>query len=240
MTPEGNASAQILLGRAVAFDPNYAPALIYAAWVFQHSITQGWPGSAGDRERMLDYVERALATAPTDAHVMAMGAEILMAARLYDRALPLARRALEMNPNNIFVLTFGGIVLMQVGDLDEAEAALARAIRLSPHDPFGHGPLSALAHVRLMRADYEGAIAWAERSMTVNRTYGSTHWILIAANVYLGRHDEARRLLAAYRAIDPNVTLSTVRAGRPDAHPERAAFVLDGLRIAGLPETSAS
>jgi adenylate cyclase len=135
------------------------------------------------------------------------------------------------------VLTFGGIVLMQLGDLNEAEAALARAIRLSPHDPFGHGPLSALAHVHLMRAEYEDAIAWAEQSMAVNRTYGSTHWILIAANVHLGRLDEARRLLAVYRAIDPSVTLSSVRAGRPNAHPERAAFVLEGLRLTGLPET---
>jgi TolB-like protein/DNA-binding winged helix-turn-helix (wHTH) protein/Tfp pilus assembly protein PilF len=237
MTTTGNAEAGLLIERAIALDPNYAPALIYAAWVLEHRITMGWPGAVADRDRMVDYADRALASAPTDAYVMAMAAEILMAARLYDRSLPLARRALEMNPNYVFVLLFAGIVLMQVGDLDEAEDALGRAVRLNPHDPFGHGALSALAHVRLMRSDYEGAIAWAERSMAVNRTYGSTHWIMIAANVHMGRLDEAQRLLAAYRAIAPHVTLSTVRAGRPNAHPERAAFVLEGLRLAGLPES---
>jgi TolB-like protein/Tfp pilus assembly protein PilF len=236
MTPASNAAAAKLLEQAIEVDPDYAPALILAAWVIEHRITMGWPGGDGDRARMIDFAERALAASSSDARVMAMGAEVLMAARFYDRALPLARRALEINPNYISVLTFAGIVLMQVGDLQEAEAALQRAIRLSPHDPFGHGPLSALAHVRLMQKDYEGAIAWAERSMAVNRKYGSTHWILIAANVYLGRLDEARRLLAVYRALSPEVTLASIRSGRPNYHPERAAFVLEGLRLAGLPE----
>lgn len=234
MTPAGNNSAELLLNRAIALAPGYAPALIYAAWVLEHRITMGWPGAHTDRDRMIELAERALARATGDAHVMAMGAEILMAARLYDRALPLARRALEMNPNHIFVLTFAGIVLMQVGDLNEAEAALRRAIRLSPHDPFGYGPLSALAHVRLMLSDYEGAITWAQRSMAVNPTYGSTHWILISANAHLGQLEEARRLLAIYRTVAPNVTLSSIRAGRPNYYPERAAFVLEGLRLAGL------
>jgi TolB-like protein/tetratricopeptide (TPR) repeat protein len=237
MTPAAITVAEGLLEQAIALDAEYAPALIFAAWVIEHRISMGWPGAMADRDRMIDYAERALNAAPTDAQVMAMAAEILMAARLYDRALPLATRALAMNPNSIFVLTFAGIVLMQVGDLDEARAALERAIRLSPHDPYGHGALSALAHVHLMKADYAGAIAWAERSMAVNRTYGSTHWILIAANVHLGRLDEARRLLATYRAIAPDVTLASIRAGRPNHHPERAAFVLDGLKLAGLPET---
>src|SRR5262249_55167965 len=60
----------------------------------------------------------------------------------------------------------------------------------------------------VLRGD-RGAI----RSLALNGNFHATHWMLIAANAQLGRIDEARRRLAEFRRIAPEVNLASIRAG---------------------------
>jgi hypothetical protein len=60
--------------------------------------------------------------------------------------------------------------------------------------------------------------------------------MLIAANAHLGRMDEARRYLAEFRRLAPEVTVASIRAGQPDKDPTRIAPILAGLHLAGLPD----
>ena len=62
--------------------------------------------------------------------------------------------------------------------------------------------------------------------------------MLIAANAHLGRMDEARRYLAELRRLAPEVTVASIRAGQPAKDPGRIEPILEGLRLAGLPENS--
>jgi hypothetical protein len=85
--------------------------------------------------------------------------------------------------------------------------------------------------------NYAEALPPAERSLTINASFNPTYWILIAANAHLGRMDEARRFLAALKAVAPNVTIASLKAGQPAKYPSRLAPILDGLRLAGLEES---
>ncbi|MEX0859707.1 MAG: transcriptional regulator, partial [Cucumibacter sp.] len=71
----------------------------------------------------------------------------------------------------------------------------------------------------------------------VNPNYAPTYWMLIAANAQLGRMDEARRWLAKFRALAPGATVASIKAMQPAKDPSRMAAILEGLRLAGLPES---
>jgi hypothetical protein len=49
--------------------------------------------------------------------------------------------------------------------------------------------------------------------------------------------DDARRYLAMLQAMAPGITVARIRAGQPAKDPARIEPVLEGLRLAGLPES---
>jgi hypothetical protein len=48
--------------------------------------------------------------------------------------------------------------------------------------------------------------------------------------------DEARRWLAQFRQLRPEVTVQSIRVSQPKRYPDRMANILEGLALAGLPE----
>ena len=71
----------------------------------------------------------------------------------------------------------------------------------------------------MVRGDYAEALAWAVRSLALNPRFDPTYWMLIAANAHLGHMAEARRFLQELRAIAPEVTVASIRAGQPTKDP---------------------
>jgi adenylate cyclase len=60
---------------------------------------------------------------------------------------------------------------------------------------------------------------------------------LIAANAYLGRMNEARKHMASLNRISPGVSLARIRLGQRAIDPHRIEVFIEGLRMAGLPES---
>jgi TolB-like protein/class 3 adenylate cyclase/Flp pilus assembly protein TadD len=237
-TESANAEAVALLQRAVELEPNNPTYLVYAGNAMLHRWSQGWPPIGEDDDaRGIELVERALAHARDDAVVLSLGSMMLIHnLKDYDRGLELSRRAVALNPNNLTVIMFAGIVQLHLGDLDEAIAYCEHAIRLSPAVDGAYWPLTAIAHVHLIRGAYEQAIAWAKRSVSSNPSFVCTYWMLAAANAHLGRLDEARRHVATLKRLAPESTVQLIWAGQPQKETGRLAAVLDGLRLAGLDE----
>jgi hypothetical protein len=70
----------------------------------------------------------------------------------------------------------------------------------------------------------------------MNGSYNCTHWVLIAANSYLGRLNEARRRYRNFDALFPGVTLKRILGGDWSEHPgNKLNVVIEGLRAAGMP-----
>ena len=164
------------------------------------------------------------------------GMALLQAGRDYHSGLAVIQAAVTANPNALFVSAAAGVAAIHCGDLDEAEAHLMRVIKLSPLDPDTRFALCGLAMIHIIRGDYELALARAGHALAVNQHFDATYWMLIAANAHLGRVAEAQRHLASLRRLTPGVSISRIRAGQPAMIPERIEPVLEGLRLAGLPE----
>ena len=237
--PDRKAAGLSLIQRAIALEPGNAIYLASAVGMLMVRAALGWKlRSAGeDRSLCASYIERALSNGHGDATVAGIcGNALIHYLREYDRGFELIQQAVAINPNNLDVVNFAGIANLHCGSLDEAVKYFLRAERLSPNGLSSHWNLVGLAHVELVRGNWEQALIWAGKAIAANASFGPSYWMLIAANARLGRMEEARRHLASLLAISPEVTVASIRAGQPAKIPDRIEPVLEGLLLAGMPE----
>ena len=239
VTPEDNAEAYRLLAQAIALEPNYAPALNNMTWTLQFRHDVGWPSLTGDdAASCIAFAHRALQNAGGDPLIMAQcGVALANVGAEYELGLQTVRLAVQGNPNNALVLNCAAVAHLHCGSLSECLSLAQRSARLSPGDPTKHWALTAIAHAYMALGRYEDALTWADQSLASNAQFDATYWMLVAANAQLGRMDEAHRLLARFRTMRPDVTIKTIRQGQPSRYPDRMGSILEGLRLAGLPET---
>jgi tetratricopeptide (TPR) repeat protein len=227
-----------LLERAAARDPNFALAPMMASHAYLLRSAMQLEGTQDDdAARSIAHARRALAIAGDDPAVLAQTGFVLVhRAREYEEGFALLRRAVAENPNSTVVLNCIGVSSLLGGDLDEGEAFLKHAVELNPNDMGVHWELTGIAHIQIIQGRYEDALVFAGRSLAANPGYDPTHWMLIAANAYLGRMDVARRCVEGLQSISPGVTLSRIRRGQHARDPHRIDVVIEGIRMAGLPE----
>jgi TolB-like protein/Tfp pilus assembly protein PilF len=233
-----NAEAYALLLDGLKRDPDNPLLLAHAAWAIEHRNTMGWPPFGhDDRARCRDFARRGLDRAAGDALLMAhCGMSLLQGAREYDWGMAVLLAAVEANPNNQAVLVRAAVGHLHCGDPDEALALVRRADRLSPGDRGAHHSLCTMADVAMIRGQYAEALDFATRSFARNPNFDPTIWVLIAANAHLGRMAEARHYCALLRELAPGVTISRIAEAQPAKDPTRIAAIVEGLRLAGLPE----
>ena len=227
-----------LLMQALALDPNNAACLAQSALSLMRRNIIGWsPISADDRTLCTGFVRKALLNAGQDATVMAFcGDALVHFIKDYDWAMATIQQAIERNPNNLVVVYIAGIVNLHCGDIDDALAHFHRALRLSTRDPNAHMSQTAIAHAAMIRGEWNEAILWASRALALKPSYRPTYWMLVAANAQLGRIDQAKAYLEEYRRLSPRATVASIWAGQPQKTTDRCASILEGLRLAGLPE----
>jgi len=236
---EANANAIRLLEQAIALDPGFAPAVALAGVAHLARFAMQLPGaSESDIATCVRYARAALAIGSDDPAVLGnCGFLLVEIGEQYEEGFALLKRALRENPNSVSALTNMGIGCLMGGDLDEGVTYLERAIRLNPNDIGTHWQLTGIAHFRMAQGRYEEALEIANRSLGINGTYDATYWMLIAANAYLGRMEDARRHRAALQAITPGINLARIRRGQIFRYPHRIDVLIEGMRMAGMPET---
>jgi Tfp pilus assembly protein PilF len=228
-----------LIERALSIDPDFPPAIAVATQVYVGRVDRQLPGvSEADRHRGLAYARRGIELAANDAHIRATCAfGLITLGAEFDTGMLMLRRAAIENPNNVILLGYAGIGALHGGTVEEAAAYLLRAIRLYPNDYGGFWLLGGMAHVRIVEGKYDEALDWATRAHAINSENNANHWLLAAVNAHMGRMSEAIRWREALQALLPETTIARIRKGQLMKDPRRIEIVLDGLRLAGLPES---
>ena len=142
------------------------------------------------------------------------------------------RRAIELNPNNPERLADFGFLLTYLGRLDEAWDWLNRAKRVDPYfNPswYWHmlGRLCYLSH------RYDEAIAAYERSPSQQ---GWLPAAMAPCHAQTGRLEVARELAAQTLRRLPAFSIQTFARREPFKNMADLDHILDGLRMAGIPE----
>ena len=235
-TGDENRRARELFGRALEFDPGFAP--VHASLAYSHllDVSLGWgdnPGKSLGHAHLKAQKAVALDDKDSFAHTM-LGRFYVVTGDL-NAATDEFGAAIGLNPS--FALAHYGLgqAMMGLGQPDVGITEIDSAERLSPHDPFVWLFDVNRSLACFSKPDYEAALRHAEKAK--RRGAQSGFWPdteAAAALAQLGRHEEATRALRSARAHQPKLSMLFVRRALPFKRQEPFENFFDGLRKAGL------
>jgi tetratricopeptide (TPR) repeat protein len=238
-TDESIAEAIGLLKRALAIDPNYAPAKALIGWSRIHQYSHGRsPPSEAERAEAVALARQALDNRKDDPDTLWMaGFTLLSYSGQGDVAAAAVDRALTLNPNSAHAWMVRGYVSLNLDQTGPAIEALERAMRLSPLDGLRRTFTNGIAIAHLGERRYEQALHWAELTLRDEPDYRGALLSKAVASAHLGQVEQARATVRQMIESQPGLTIARWSAFRSRTFsPEKMSICVEGLRKAGLPE----
>jgi serine/threonine protein kinase/tetratricopeptide (TPR) repeat protein len=243
--------ARELLNRAVALDPNYAPAL--AALANAHGFRSIATTDPEDLERAVQFADRAAEADPVNSEAFTWKGYALMRQSRFADAAVAYRRATELDPTHAPAPYFAGSSFLFLGRIADALPLLQRAVDLDPRLGMPWLGLGA-AHLslgQLREARYSfGRAQDLEGEPIRFETAGAEVYVAEVLRVE-GRCDEARaRVLQGLEAVERSdhvyrdtfrayalVVLGQTALNQGDVEAARAAFGQVLAQAQGRPRT---
>lgn len=240
LAPEMSDEVWTMVRRALELDPGCVLGWVMLANLHVMALsTRRTTDPAASMREGEDAARRALALDPEHRTAnSSLGAMLAYQGR-FEEALAAIARQMALNPNLAIAHQWKGIVHLLMGDARLAIEPFETAIDLSPWDSRISTFIRnlALAHLHLGR-DAEG-LAIAERSVHVPKPWPRSYETLAAACAVNGLVEEARAAVEVLVRHWPGYSIARHRA---EMMSDRPAFLaqrerlLEGLRVAGLPE----
>jgi TolB-like protein/DNA-binding winged helix-turn-helix (wHTH) protein/cytochrome c-type biogenesis protein CcmH/NrfG len=230
-TRANNVEARALLRRAIQLDPSYAAAYAALAETYHIAVSWGWAESPtvflGRAEEMAN---RALSLDDAEVRARIVLGRIHIFYHRYEQAKAEMDRVIAINPSDAHGLAGRGNILLWSGQTDAAIDALEQAQRIDPElnavDRF------ALSLAYYLKHRYDAAIEQAELSIRKTETAHFSHVVLAAAYAQQGHPEDAARVAAMVRRIDP--TFDPEAFGSKLLRAADLEHLRDGVRKAGL------
>ena len=235
-TAEENAKALQLFKAAIAKDRDFSTPYGLAASCHHFAKANGW-ASSFDKEEISRLIERAADIGTDDAVALCWAGHV----HAYfffdlDRALLLIDRALELDVNLAVAWQRSGWVRGYAGDSDGAIESLNKAIRLNPLEPRVFLTQSAMAFAHFIAGRDDEAARWPAMALRIKPNWLPALRMAVASNAMRGEAGQTRRVLNAYRAIDPEVTIDKLCAYYPFRREADRQRLIAAMRKAGVPE----
>jgi len=147
----------------------------------------------------------------------------------------LLERAIELNPNLAMAHGLLAISYASVGRPIDGLAHIERALRLSPRDPMTYLFFAGQALCRFVSDDFLGAIASAERGISINPSSSDNHLYMAAALAELDQTERAKEQIRRGLRFMPRLNLLVIGRAVEGGNSGWARYH-DALRKAGLPE----
>ncbi len=237
LTASHNEQAEDAFAAAIRRDPDYAAAHAQLSIVLSMRVEYGWTSDVTNTlARAVQHAEQAVALSPDlpFAH-FALGrllsrsfiADLLGASAEFERAI-------ELDPNYTDAYAFYAIVQVSDGRAEEALKTIAEAFARNPVPPYWYYMPLGLANFYL--GDYEAAEVALTELLQRNPNLQNALRILIATYGHMGQLDDADWLVMEYEALGGVATINGIMQVTNIEHPPYREAVIEGLRLAGLPE----
>lgn len=203
-TEADTATAQTLLERAIALDPDYAQAYAWQAYVVQRGLTYGWGTLKGEaaRDKALALARHGAVLAPDSPLCLSRLAYCLYLCRRWDEAIITARMALSGAwTAGINERVTCSEVFAQGGYPDEAVEVMRRTLHLDPYSP--PTVYSVLGRALLMAGRPEEALPELRICAARLPDYAGCHHSILMAAHETGGADEARRAFEDIQRLQP-------------------------------------
>lgn len=229
LTKDGILQALNLLQQAIARQPNYGPALAWAAMCHLWRYLDGWaeePETA--RRDGIDLGRRALEVAGDDASVLANSA-LALAQFGEDIAamLEVIERALALDPSSARGWYVSGMLHLWAGDTKLAINHVERSLRLSPRERLG-AHMSVIGTALLLSRQFDAAATKLLVAIHERPTNPPPYRALACCYALMGRLDEASQVIERLRQITGVVMPAEV----PYRKAEDRELFLTGLKLA--------
>jgi adenylate cyclase len=230
---------QVLLGKAIDVDPEYAEALGTLTDSVNTRTIQGWHESwslgVDEASRLAG---RALAAGPDNSTCLASAAfTCSVLSNRFEEGLDLANRAVTVHPNSVFVCHRTAAVYGISGESDKAIAQCEAACRMNPLDSkkAATATYTVLSFALYMARRYEEAIRAGRRALVFAPQSNIARKYVATSLAQLGRTDEARAEIAVLLEHQPGASLADFQQ-QPFRHKWMQELHMEGLRKAGLRE----
>lgn len=232
---EDTAEACRLIEKALQIDEHYALAYTYLGWAYWMEAHDGWTDTPEKSlDLALEVARRAQAIDPDNGDVHPLLAVIHVSNRDYDRAEEEIEKATSLGPNNSKAFSIAAIVANFCGNPAQAVTLMKQAMRLCPvHYAWYPG---GLAEAYYLLDKLEEAETACRESLARDPDYIHARITLAVTLAEMGRTSEARVERDTIMRIDPNFSIGVYMRGQTYRNDRVTARMIDGLRMAGLPE----
>jgi tetratricopeptide (TPR) repeat protein len=230
--------AQAYLDRAITIDPRYAQAHAYKAWLYVLLIGEEFLKSGvGDVHVAEQAAQQALALDSQDALVLAVAAHVeSFLCKRPESGLELFERALLLNESSAFAWGMSAATYAYLGSPDQALERLRSSWRLSPFDPLNFVYCTVAGIADFIAGRLDQSVTWLHKARRENPRFRATHRTLASALAHLGRVDEAHAVARDLLDLEPDFRVSAFASWYPLRRPEDLERLVEGLRLAGLPD----
>jgi TolB-like protein/class 3 adenylate cyclase/tetratricopeptide (TPR) repeat protein len=229
--------ARSLCYRGIELDAGFAAAHALAA--LTHSRAKGF-GAIPDESAVAETARLAGRAVELDRDdpVVLSTAGWALAYVVYDLdvASGLVGRAITLNPNLAVGWFASGQINVWLGQADLGIEHFARSMRLSPLDPQMGAIRAYCANAHFLAGRYDEAVSLMSR--VLQEWQSPVAYRFAAASAAMaGRLEEARRFIELLLGVDPSRRVSNLKSiVGPYKRPEDIDRIIEGLRLAGLPE----
>src|SRR5215469_579593 len=195
-------AALALLEQAIARDPQYGPALAWAAFCCYRLLLDGRSDApAIDRVKGVDFARRALEVAGDDPITLTNAAQALaFFGEDIGAMIALVDRALALNPNFARGWHTSAALRLNAGQPDTAIAHVETALRLSPGARVGTS-LTVMGAAHFFARRFDHAVSQLLLAIQEDPSFPVPYRYLAACYAHMGRLAEAREILVRLRAI---------------------------------------
>jgi len=231
-------TARALRQWAVDLDPHNAEALARLTSAIVTGVLNHWSGDEVADLHAADLaLQDALLIAPGSMSARDAQCQILRAMRQFEAAIKTCSELLQSFPKDAFVHKEIGYDKLMMGQPNEALVEFFEADRLGPNSQLRWSWQQGIGLVYLMGGQDQKAIEWLTRAALEAPNAGNPAAFLASAYALAGREPEAREALAHHLKLWPNTTLKSFEPSiGTAAFNSKMQRVLEGLRLAGLPE----
>ncbi|MGM4986995.1 winged helix-turn-helix domain-containing protein [Tardiphaga sp. 841_E9_N1_2] len=240
-TRERFATAQAMLEKALAEEPNNADLQVALAALQMRGIQMVWYGpddAAAAEKNAKAMLERAVRTRPSSIPVLEAYCRFLNATNEFVESLVVCARTLAFDPWNGMALYHIGLGQLPLGRFEDALATFKQANRFDTPPVSRWTWLLGAGVSYLMMGRDEEALPWLQRSIAITPASGRPLVLLAAAYQRLGRTDEAQAALTQGLKLRPGSTVSNIGIPTKNvsaAYMEARGRIEQALIAAGLP-----
>ncbi len=220
--------------RAIDLDPAYAEPYAGLAHAYNHDFQNHWSGQTDSRERSGYYSRLAIEKGPNLPYAHYIAALTKFWERDFHGMAREIDIALALNPNFALAMGLRGVRKIYGGAPLDGIPDLEHAMRLDPMMDTQNWHFTGSAY--LIAGQYEKAAEAFRERIRLSPGTDLSRGLLISALGHLGEIDEARRVSAELKEINPKYSFSEHIGRLPFTNPADAEKIKEGYAKTGLPE----